>query len=125
MAAPMALVRLTAVPLAALALVGCGGGEPAAQVRDGNVAMALDDYFLTPQELRASAGRVTFAVTNRGRLAHNFRVHDDDGEVLRVRTLLPEETATRSATLAPGRYRMLCTVSNHAELGLSGTLVVR
>jgi uncharacterized cupredoxin-like copper-binding protein len=28
-------------------------------------------------------------------------------------------------TLARGDYKMACTVANHAELGMTGTLVVR
>jgi plastocyanin len=121
----MALVRATVVPLAALLLAGCGGGEPAAEVRDGRVSIALDDFYLTPQRLEAEAGRATFEVVNRGRLPHNFRLVRGAREPLQVTTMLPGESGDATIELARGRYRMVCTVANHAQLGMTGTLVVR
>jgi len=121
----MHLAHLTAAVLAAAVLGGCGGSEPAASVRDGRIAITLDDYFISPQEVRADTGRITFAVTNRGRVGHNFRVRDEDGERVQVTTLLPGDSATEAADLPRGGYKMVCTVANHEELGMSGRLVVR
>jgi plastocyanin len=121
----MVVARVTAMLLAGAALAGCGGTEPAAQARGGRVAIVLDDFLIRPQNVRAHAGRITFEITNRGRLGHNFRLLTDTGERLRVKTLLPGDSRTRSAVLAPGDYKMACTVANHAELGMTGTLVVR
>ena len=121
----MRLVHLTAAVLAAAVLGGCGGAEPAASARDGRIAITLDDYFISPQEVRARTGRITFAVTNRGRVGHNFRVRDEDGERVQVTTLLPGDSATEPADLPRGEYTMVCTVANHEELGMSGRLIVR
>jgi plastocyanin len=121
----MLLVRAIAAALAALALGGCGGLGPAAEVRGDRVEITLDDFLIEPQNLRAPAGELTFAVTNRGRLGHNLRVRDRDGEPVRVTTLLPGDGATETVTLPPGDYKMLCTVANHEELGMTGRLVVR
>jgi plastocyanin len=122
---PMPLVRTIAALLAAAVLVGCGGSGPAVQVRDQRVEIELDDFLIRPQNLRADAGRLTFAVTNRGRLGHNFRLRDEGREVVEVTTLLPGESARASATLKPGSYKMVCTVANHEQLGMTGRLVVR
>ena len=121
----MVLARLTAALLAAVVLAGCGGAEPVSAARDGRVAITLDDFFISPQEVRARAGRITFAVTNRGRLGHNFRVRDEDGERVQVTTLLPGDSATEAADLPRGAYTIVCTVANHEELGMSGRLTVR
>jgi plastocyanin len=121
----MHVVHLTAAVLAAAVLGGCGGAERAASARDGRIAITLDDYFISPQEVRADAARITFAVTNRGRVGHNFRVRDDDGERAAVTTLLPGDSGTEAAALERGHYTMVCTVANHEELGMSGRLVVR
>ena len=122
----MLLARTTAAALAALALSGCGGAGPAAQARDGRVDLVLDDYLIKPQQLRAEAGRVTFAVVNRGRLGHNLRIRDRQGrEPIEIATLLPGERGGDAATLPPGNYKMLCTVANHEQLGMYGRLVVR
>jgi plastocyanin len=117
---------LTATVLAAALLGGCGGADRVSAARDGRLAITLDDYFITPQEVEAPAGRVTFVVTDRGRLGHNLRVRSQDGrDRVKVTTLLPGDSATASAKLPRGNYKMVCTVANHAELGMSGRLVVR
>jgi uncharacterized cupredoxin-like copper-binding protein len=121
----MLLARAIAAALAALALGGCGGLGPAAGVRGGRVEITLDDFLIRPQNLRAPPGELTFVVTNRGRLGHNFRVRDRRGEPVQVTTLLPGESATETVTLPRGTYKMMCTVGNHEELGMTGRLVVR
>jgi plastocyanin len=122
---PMTLVRTTAALLAVAVLAGCGGPGPAVQARDQRVEIELDDFLIRPQNVRADAGELTFEITNRGRLGHNFRLRDAGREVVEVTTLLPGESATASATLKPGTYKMVCTVANHEQLGMTGRLVVR
>ena len=121
----MPLVRITLAALAVALVVGCGGSEPVVQARDQRVEIELDDFLIRPQEVRAQAGALTFAVRNRGRLGHNFRLRDEGREVVEVTTLLPGESATASARLRPGSYKMVCTVANHEQLGMTGRLVVR
>ena len=76
--------------------------------------------------MRAQAGRLTFEVSNGGRLGHNLRLRGgSEGEHVVTTTLLPGKGATKSVTLAPGHYTMLCTVANHEQLGMTGRLVVR
>jgi uncharacterized cupredoxin-like copper-binding protein len=121
----MLLVRAIATALAAVALGGCGGPEPPAQARDGRVAITLDDFLIRPQNVRAPAGELTFEATNRGRLGHNLRVRGSDGEPVAIATLLPGRRGTETVTLPAGDYKMLCTVANHEQLGMTGRLVVR
>jgi plastocyanin len=121
----MPLARATAVLVVAAVLAGCGGGEPAASAKGARVAIALDDFLITPQDVTARAGRVTFAVTNRGRLVHSFHVQRPDREAVKLTRLQPGASATVTADLAPGEYRLVCVESNHAELGMTGRLVVR
>jgi iron uptake system component EfeO len=121
----MPLARATAVLVAAAVLAGCGGGESAASARGGRVAVALDDFLIRPQDITAAAGPVTFTVTNRGRLVHSFHVQRPDREPVRITRLQPGASATATADLAPGEYRLVCVESNHAELGMTGRLVVR
>lgn len=121
----MPLPRAIAVLAAAVALAGCGGGEPVADVRGGQVDVRLDDFLIAPQDLTARSGRVTFDVTNRGRLVHSFHVQLPDREPVKITPLHPGQSATATADLAPGEYRLVCVESNHAELGMTGRLVVR
>ena len=64
---------------------------------------------------------VVFALTNRGRIAHDFRIGGKKTPVV---------AAGRRATLRvtfrkAGRYRYICTLPSHAVAGMSGVLVVR
>jgi plastocyanin len=118
-------MRVALVLLASVVVAGCGGGEPTARVRDGRVAIVLDDFSIRPQTVRADAGETTFEIENRGRIGHNFHVIGARGEPVAVTTIFPGERETATADLERGRYRMLCTVSNHEELGMYGTVVVR
>jgi plastocyanin len=121
----MALARLAAALLLVLSVAGCGGDDPPERPRDGRVTITLDDFSISPQELRAAPGRITVTATNGGRLPHNFRLRRGAREPLKITTLLPGATGTASVTLRRGEYDMVCTVGNHEELGMRGTLIVR
>ena len=121
----MPLARATAALVALAVVIGCGGEEPTAVVRNNSVEITLDDFLIAPQNLTAEPGRVTFRVVNRGRLRHSFRLWGADRPPVEIETILPGDETVRAGELAPGEYRMVCTVSNHAELGMTGRLVVR
>jgi plastocyanin len=123
---PMPLVRPIVALLAAVLVAGCGGAGPTVEARDQRVEIELDDFLIRPQNVRAQAGELTFAVGNRGRLGHNLRLQGGaEGEQVVTTTLLPGDGATKPVTLTPGAYTMLCTVANHEQLGMTGRLVVR
>ena len=117
---PLLLILLA---LPAVALPACGD-EPAARVRDGRVAVALDDFRYRPQLIRASPGRVRFDLVNHGRLAHTFRL-ERGNVVAKVSSMLPGDRASKTARVRKGEYRFYCALSNHEQLGMYGTLVVR
>jgi plastocyanin len=122
----MPLVRLTAALLAATLVAGCGGSGPTVEVRDQRAEIALDEFLINPQNVRARAGELTFEVTNQGRLGHNLRLRGgSEGEQVVATTLLPGKAATKTVALKSGTYTMLCTVANHEQLGMTGRLVVR
>jgi plastocyanin len=121
----MPLARATAALVALALLTGCGGDEPTAVVRDATVEITLDEYLIAPQNITAQPGRLTLRIIDKGRLRHSFRLWGPGGTPVRVVTLFPGDEVVRTANLAAGQYRMVCTVSNHSELGMNGTLVVR
>ena len=124
-AAPVAL----ALALAALA-AGCGG-EPV-EVEGRTLRLRLDEYGISPQDVKVSPGRAGVVAPNAGRLTHNVRVvrqGPDDAEAPRVgldgtRTAQPGESVPVTIDLRPGEYRVDCTIANHDDLGQYGTLVV-
>ena len=110
--------------LCALALAACGGSGAAVREPSGKIDLTLDDYLIRPQNVRVPSGKITFTVTNRGRLGHTFRIRAKTRNVLAMTTIQPGETKTETRRLAQGTYTMYCVLANHEELGMYGTLVV-
>ena len=65
-------------------------------------------------------GTVTFKVTNRGALSHDFKI---GGKVTPL--LKPGKTATLKVTLKAGKAKYLCTVPGHAAAGMRGVITVK
>lgn len=99
--------------------------DPPTPARDGAIAVRLTDFRYHPQRISSPPGRITFELRNEGRLPHNFRLLRNGNEVVQIRTLKPGATASVTRNVRPGKYRFLCPLQNHAELGMYGSLIVR
>ncbi len=109
-----------------LLVAGCGADEPAAvRAKDDSIALTVRDFRFEPQNVTATPGRLRVTLTNRGRLAHTFRVERKNTIVAKVSSLLPGDTASTRFRVRAGEYRFFCALSNHEELGMYGTLVVK
>lgn len=122
------------LPLLAAALLaaGCGAnGEhkrargPVKTVPAGEpLRVVAKEYSFTPARARAGgSAAVRIELDNQGSLAHNLKVLQGDRELGGTPTS-PEGTRDGSVTLAPGKYRMVCTVGDHEQLGMVGELEV-
>jgi hypothetical protein len=126
-------ILLTAL-LAVLALVlgGCGDDDVFRTDRP-ILRITLDEYRIVPQRIVVQPGRMKFDVRNTGRHAtHNLAVQIPEGpdgkpvELNRTETIQPgERAAPIKMTLQPGKYRLVCTIANHDDLGQYGTLEVQ
>jgi plastocyanin len=123
------------VPLVAcVALItGCGdegddGSEgPGTTVPAGKeLRVTGDEYSFAPARVTVTGpGRVKVTLRNAGSLAHNLKLIRDGREVGGTPTFQGGETRSGSAPLERGSYEMVCTVGNHADLGMVGQLEVR
>lgn len=114
------------------ALAGCGGGGDkrpvtAVSVERGQVVRVTGtEYRFTPDRVAVlgGGGRIRLRFANEGSLAHDLRLFRGDREVGGTPAF---QGGSRSASLqlAPGNYRMVCTVGDHARLGMTGFLRVR
>ena len=119
----------------AAALAGCGGDEPSSNgggppvtVPAGReVRVTGREYSFTPAKvvLAGTKGPVEVTLDNRGSLAHNLKLFAGERELGGTPTFTAGEARSGSVRLRRGRYRMVCTVGNHEELGMTGTLEVR
>ena len=124
---------LALLVLCAVALGGCGDDDVFRTDRP-ILRLQLDEYRIVPQNISVKPGRTKFTVRNTGRLTHNLAIQvpeGPDGKPVdvpggRIGTMQPGATAEPiKLTLEPGRYRMVCTIANHDDLGQYGTLEVK
>jgi uncharacterized cupredoxin-like copper-binding protein len=69
----------------------------------------------------AAKGLISFKVTNRGSLEHDFKIAGK-----KTPRLKPGKSQTLTFTISKaGKYPFLCTVPGHAAGGMKGTFTVR
>ena len=127
--------RLTLFALAsccATALAGCGGDEPYVPASGRTISLRLDEYRVLPQRITVRAGTVRIVGHNTGRLTHNVAVvqfdrplgDEQERRYGRTPTAHPGQRVETTVRLAPGKYRLACTIANHDNLGQYGELKV-
>ena len=111
---------------------GCGDDDqeasaPPATVPAGGTARIVGtEYEFDPSAVVVDdPGPLRIALRNDGTLAHNLRLFRGDREVGGTPTFTGGRTESARVTLERGAYEMVCTVANHADLGMTGTLEVR
>ncbi|MET0613812.1 MAG: cupredoxin domain-containing protein [Thermoleophilaceae bacterium] len=121
----------SALTLAALVLLaaGCGGNDrPGGTVTapaGGSVRVKAKEYSFDPSTIVVrGGGTLRLTLANKGTLAHNIKV-EKDGRIIGGTPAFPAgETRSATVRLASGTYEFLCTVGDHAELGMKGELKV-
>jgi len=130
---PVPLRAILALLGAAASVAGCGGSarDPVTD-RDGTLQLRLDEYRILPGAIKVRSGEIRIVARNRGRLTHNVKIEeatDKEGATPTVyggtETMQPGETAPPvTVRLFPGRYRLVCTIANHGNLGQYAELEV-
>jgi len=80
---------------------------------------AMDTLKFTLSTKTAKAGVVSFVVTNKGKLSHDFKIAGKKTALLSA-----GKSATLTVTLKKGKYGYMCTVPGHAAAGMKGTFTV-
>jgi len=128
---PRAARRLGLLLGLAATATGCAKADPV-PVENRTIGLRLDEYRITPQAVRAPAGRLRLIIRNLGILTHNVQVEtipdlgsDAPPEVIaKTETVHPGERSEVTFVASPGTYRLVCKIANHDDLGQIGTLVV-
>ncbi|WP_081685595.1 plastocyanin/azurin family copper-binding protein [Candidatus Solirubrobacter pratensis] len=95
-----------ALPAVAATSVSVSAGKPS-------------EYKFTLSKKSVKAGSVTFTVSNKGKIPHDFSIGGKKTKLIR-----PGKSATLKVTLKKGSVSFKCTVSGHAQAGMKGTLKV-
>jgi uncharacterized cupredoxin-like copper-binding protein len=77
------------------------------------------EFRFTLSKKSVKKGAVTFTVTNRGSLSHDFKIGGKKTKLIKA-----GKSATLKVTLKKGKLKFLCTVPGHAAAGMRGTLTV-
>lgn len=146
-----ATAGLLAAATLALGFSGCGGSESATSATSANnpssasapspaasaaaqstgtIKVVEDEYSLkeTPAAAKATNGKVTFDVENKGEIPHEFVVikttkqadallegkeADEQGNAGEIGNIDPGRTKKLSLKLAPGHYALICNLPGH------------
>ena len=95
-------------------------------------ALTVDEseWAVQPSKTLLGTGTVTINAYNRGQDNHNFVISDAAGNVAEKILLIPGQSATVTASLRPGTYRLFCslyagTPESHYRRGMHTTITVR
>jgi uncharacterized cupredoxin-like copper-binding protein len=120
------LVVPAAVALA-FAVGSCGGG--------GGIGVTLADFTISPDESSASAGELTFDVTNDAEQTHEFVIFktdlaadalptDDEGLVDEIEDIEAGSTQSLTVTLDAANYVFICNLPGHYAQGMHTAFTV-
>jgi len=124
------LAMLVVVLLLALG----GGGGPA----DPSASVTIEgtDFAYSPDPVLALAGEVEINFENKGKTGHDFvllregvrisRPEEfvDSMSIGRIPSIAKDTGVTRTVTLEPGTYQIVCLLPDHLEAGMEADLIV-
>lgn len=125
--------RMLAAVLLTAALGGCAGDRAPVDVRGATLTLRVGEYTIRPQVVRVHTGPLQIVVLDVGVLTHDVHVlgQPDDPrgpsfDYGGTPSAHPGDTVRTPGPLllAPGRYQLVDTISDHATLGATGTLIV-
>ena len=120
--------------------VGCGGDDddddgetPAATTQEttegGAQTVSMTEFEFDPNDLSVAAGD-TLTAENTGSTVHNLTIEEgpDPEQASKELAATPDVSAGDNAELKVnvdrGEYSIVCTIGNHRDLGMIGTIKV-
>lgn len=103
-------------------------------------AVTLSEFNVAPKPSEVAHGRVTFNVSNAGRVEHEFVVlktskpasdllkdgrADETGNVGEIGSVTPGQTKALKLNLAAGHYALICNLPGHYAAGQYSDLTVK
>jgi uncharacterized cupredoxin-like copper-binding protein len=117
----MSVRRLTAALAVLAVLVGIGASSVLARSQMGTpkvTVTALDTLKFTLSKKSAHHGKVSFVVTNKGNLKHDFWIAGK-----KTNLLGHNKSQTITVTIKKGKNPYKCTVPGHAAAGMKGNFI--
>lgn len=126
----MALLCSSALLVGAACSAGSGGSKaplsaPAAQGPVQEIKVAMGDFFYEPKQIATKSGPVRFVLTNTGATAHRFSISGNGINNVSSKNVAAGRDGSLEVNLAPGTYKMGCTLGDHEARGSVGTITVQ
>ena len=148
------LTAVGATVALAAAAAGCGNSTSAQEPRstdstttpaapapagDNTVTGTVSEWAVSVSPAQVGAGKVTFKVTNTGKLPHEFVILKtakpagrlgtgsrvpETGHVGEIAGLRPGATKSVTLHLKPGHYSVVCNLPSHYKMGMHADLTV-
>ena len=80
------------------------------------VKVSASEFKFKLSTKTAKHGVTIFKVTNKGKIAHDFKIAGK-----KTSKLSPGKSATLKVTLSKGNHKYICTIDSHASFGMKGT----
>ena len=92
----------------------------------GRLGVSATEFHLTLSRGSVKAGRMIIQLQNAGQDVHDLRLRRIGGKrTYSLPVTTPGGRSTLTPRLLPGRYRLWCSLANHAQLGMRAVLRVR
>jgi uncharacterized cupredoxin-like copper-binding protein len=122
----MTKFRIAAGAVLALAVAVVAFAVPATARNSASSATVItvtegkpSEFKITLTKKTVRHGAVTFLVTNKGTIPHDFKIAGK-----KTKMLSPGKKASLTVVLTKGKKLYMCTVTGHAAGGMKGTLTV-
>jgi hypothetical protein len=97
---------------------------PAAPVQPERLQVSAKEFELDLSRPIIRSGAAVVQFVNFGEDPHDLQLVRDGGAPVRFSVAQPGEVLSRDVVLAPGRYRVFCSLPGHEALGMHESLVV-
>ncbi len=130
---------LAVVVIGALVLVPTSlGGDSAPAEPSHSVTIEATDFDYEPDPVLALAGDVEITFVNKGLTGHELRLlhpgihvstaEEFDEATMQLAEIFPsisrDTTVSRTVTIGPGTYQLICVLPGHLEAGMEADLIV-
>jgi plastocyanin len=118
-------VRNAPAAIAALALLLTGTAAHASAPAPARVQVVAKEFYFVLSRHTVVAGPAIVELVNFGEDPHDLRLQRVGGtRVFATPQVQPGDHHDLSLTLAPGRYRLWCSIANHRQLGMQAVVTV-
>jgi hypothetical protein len=113
--------------IAVVVVTSLGLAAPATAAAPARLLVGATEFHLTLSRAAIKSGPAIIQLANYGEDDHNLRLKRIGGtHVYKIATVSPgADVGELHTTLLPGKYKLWCSLADHAARGMRATLIVK